>query len=305
MKAINSILVVVDRGLAARDAVSKAVLLGRQFGAQVKLFTCDAECGFSLSQAFVPRGVEAARQATIEVAQLYLDELRRSVDTTDVAITIDASCESPLYESIVRKVMRERPDLVIKSVAGTGALGLMHFDATDWQLMRTCPATLMLTRGRAWRAPPQFGAAIDASAGESVGLAGEILGAAELLARCAHGGLDIVYAEPLELGDVEREQGTQTLYELARKQRHLSPTVHVLAGNPEVSLPAFAKRRRYDALFLGALAHRPGLTTQVGTLTSRLVEVLDCDFILVKPAEYRTPITESCATARITAPSQI
>jgi hypothetical protein len=147
MKPVSSILVVVDRSPSAADAVAKAVLLARAAGARMELFMCDAERGYALSQAFVPTGVEQARHACLVDSRSYLEMLKRAVSSGDVPVTIDAACESPLYESIVRKVMRERPDLVIKNVSGP----LNRFDVTDWQLMRACPATLMLTRGRSWR----------------------------------------------------------------------------------------------------------------------------------------------------------
>src|SRR5207253_2834200 len=151
----------------------------------------------------------------------------------------------------------------------------VSFDTTDWQLMRTCPATLMLTRGRAWKGSPRFAAAIDVSAAESAGLARAILKAAQLLVGCAGGELDVVYAEPVDLPDQERESGSQTLQTLIAELADTAPRVHVLAGNPEVSLPGFTKGRSYDAILLGALTHQPGYTAQVGTLTSRLVEKLD------------------------------
>ena len=160
MKTVNSILVVVDRSPAAADATAKAVLLARQLGARVELFMCDAERAYALSQAYIPTGVEEARQACIADTHRYLEALRQSAAAADVSISIDAGCHSPLYESIVRKVLRERPDLVIKNVAGTSC----RLDTTDWQLMRTCPATLLLTRGRPWQSPPRFAAAVDASA---------------------------------------------------------------------------------------------------------------------------------------------
>lgn len=299
MNAVNSILVVVDRTPAAADAVAKAVLLARKFGARVKLFMCDAESGYALSHAYVPKGVEQARQACIAGANLYLDTLRQAANADDVAITIEASCESPLYECIVRKVAREHPDLVIKSVAGRlhGRLPTL-FDSTDWQLVRTCPATLMLTRGRAWRAHPRFAAAVDASLEESSGLARDIVQSARILADGAGGELDIVYAEAMDISDDDRQRGTQALHEMVRPLVASAPGVHVLAGNPEVSLPGFAKRREYDAMLLGALTHRPGVAVQVGTLTARLVETLECDFILVKPGTYRTPVQQCQARAR-------
>ena len=40
----------------------------------------------------------------------------------------------------------------------------------------------------------------------------------------------------------------------------------------------------YDALVLGGLTHRKGIAPLIGTLTSKLVEGLDSDFILVKRA---------------------
>jgi universal stress protein E len=286
MKPVNSILVVVDRSAAAADAVAKAVLLARQFEARVELFMCDAERGYALSQAYIPRGVEEARQACIVDTHRYLEGLKQSAAAADVSITVDAGCESPLYEGIVRKVLRERPDLVIKNVAGMPC----RLDTTDWQLMRTCPATLMLTRGRPWQSPPRFAAAIDASGAESAGLARDILQAAHLLTGCVGGDLDVLYAERIDMGDDEREIGNRALHELVRKLPDAAPGVHVLAGNPEVSLPGFAKRRCYDAMLLGALTHRPGVTAQVGTLTSRLMEALECDFILVKPSAFRSPV---------------
>jgi hypothetical protein len=41
---------------------------------------------------------------------------------------------------------------------------------------------------------------------------------------------------------------------------------------------------------MGALTHRKGLSLLVGTLTGKLVEAVDCDFVLVKPASYRTEV---------------
>jgi len=290
MQPVSSILVVVDLSPAAADAVAKAVLLARRFKARVELFMCDAERGYALSQAYIPAGVREAQKACVERIRTYLESLKQAAAAPDVPITVDAACESPLYESVVRKVMRERPDLVIKNATCAKDQTAVSFDATDWQLMRTCPATLLLTRGRAWQLLPRFAAAIDASGTESAEVAGNILQAARLLLGCAGGELDVIYAEPVELEDAERESGTHALYELVENISDAAPRVHVLSGDPEVSLPKFVSRNAYDAMLLGALTHKPAYTAQVGTLTSKLVEAAKCDFLLVKPTAYRSPI---------------
>jgi universal stress protein E len=114
------------------------------------------------------------------------------------------------------------------------------------------------------------------------------------------GELEVLYAEPVELEDADREKGARALQALTTQIPDLSPHVHVLAGNPEVSLPRFAQHRGYDAILLGALTHRPGYTAQVGTLTSKLMDALECDFILLKPSAYRSPIAASAT--RVAAP---
>jgi universal stress protein E len=295
MQSINSILVVVDVSPTAADAVAKAVVLARKFNARIELYMCDAERAFMLSQAYVPAGVQEARRSCMVQSRRYLESLKESANAPDVTITVDSACESPLYESIVRKVLRQHPDLVIKNVTRTNGQRTAQFDATDWQLMRTCPTALMLTRGRAWKQTPTFAAAIDASAAESAGLAQGILSAAQTILESAGGALEIVYAEPLDLQDEEREKGARTLQELTAPVADLSPHIHILAGNPEVSLPRFAEHRKYDAILLGALTHKPGYTSQVGTVTSKLMDALDCDFILLKSSAYRSPIAASTA----------
>jgi universal stress protein E len=300
MQPVNSILVVVDPSSTAVDAVNKAVVLARKFKARVELFMCDAEQGFALSQAYVPAGVQEARRSCMVQTRRYLEVLKESAAAPDVTMSVEGTCESPLYESIVRKVMREQPDLVIKNVTRTQGEGTAQFDATDWQLMRSCPAPLMLTRGHAWQPSPKFAAAIDVSGAESAGLAREILSAAEVLVSSTGGGLEVLYAESIELQDDEREKGSRTLQDLTGQMAHLTPHVHVLAGDPEVSLPRFARRRSYDAVLLGALTHLPGYSAQVGTLTSKLVQALECDFILVKSSAYRSPLNELGARAVLT-----
>jgi nucleotide-binding universal stress UspA family protein len=65
--------------------------------------------------------------------------------------------------------------------------------------------------------------------------------------------------------------------------------VHVLSGDPEIALSDFVTERHYDMLVVGALAHARAPTRVVGTLTSKLVDVLDCDFLLVRSGSSLAP----------------
>ena len=288
LTAPRSVLVVVDRSGDVGALMRKAVSLAKPFGARLELFLCDAAQAYVLGHAYDRAGVEAAQQAAVAEARQYLSGLRETAAATGLDIAIDAQCESPLYESVVRKVLRSAPDLVLKDIGIEHARKHGVSDPNDWQLMRTCPATLMLSGRRVWRERPRFVAAVDVSEAESVEVSRSVIQAAEVLARGFSAELHAVYGETASgsTSSLHREK----LSGLCAAAGIAAERVHVLAGQPEQTLPGFFREQSYDAVVLGALAHRSSGSTAVGTLTSTLLETLDCDFILVKPPRYRSPV---------------
>jgi universal stress protein E len=297
MEKLSSILVVLDGTALDRALLSKAVTLARRCGASLELFLCDAERAYVLLHAYDPTGIEASRQDCIRQSRQYLEGLKSLFSASSVPISMDAACMSPLYEAIVHKAQQSRPDLVMKNAVGAHPLRRFAWEANDWQLMRTCPVTLMLSRGKPWRAHPTLAAAIDVSEQETAGLARAIL-ETSLCLTLNNAQLDVLYSERAESDAAGCEARRAALQRLAREAHIDASRVHVLSGNPERALPVFAADRSYDVLVMGALTHRKGLASLVGTLTGRLVEFLDCDFVLVKPSTYRCPISGDTAAWR-------
>jgi universal stress protein E len=295
VKRPKSILMVVERAAAPAALLRRSIGLARALGARLELFLCDSEQAYVLGHSYDRHGVLAARNASISEARRYLSALRDAAGT-EVEMSIDAECESPLYESVVRKVLRSAPDMVVKAMgvaaARTSATRTSAaLDPNDWQLMRTCPVTLMLTGARAWRDPPRLAAAIDVSDAEPEDLAKCVMETSVLLAECSRGELHVVYGE--------RDSGTHSRARLEKLHRLCAEAgvapdrTHVLSGEPERTLPVFLREQGFDALVLGALSHRSTGTTPVGTLTSTLLDTLACDFVLVKPVSYRSPVASA------------
>lgn len=294
MQELRRILVVVEDQQPLQN-VRKAIEIARRFGAHVELFRCEAEQAYLLDHRYDREGVEHARTDCIARALAQLRELRAAAEGGDVEISVDAECESPLYEGIVRKVLRSAPDLVIKR-ATLDRRGHGCPDPNDWQLMRTCPAALMLTRGRVWQSRPRFAAAIDVSEAETAGLAEDMLKSAQVLAAAWHAELDVIHGEPA--GSSSATAHVERLNRLCAEGGLAPDSAHVVHGEPDVTLPAFAGRRSYDVMILGALAHRPGESQLVGSLTSKLLEALDSDFVLVRPPQRPAMGKSSTAAAR-------
>lgn len=277
--------------------------MARQFGARIELFLCESEQAYELAHAYDREGIEQASAESVAQGRDYLSDLKACANASDVDIAVDARCETPLYEAVVHKVLRSGADLVIKGFAGGRCGQHSTADANDWQLMRTCPATLVLARRKAWHTPARFAAAVDVSEQETVSLPQDVMQAARTLAFPWQAHLDVIYAET-SVSDVAVPSRAERLRSLCEATGVTPDCTHVLAGPAEESLPPFARQQDYDVLVLGALSHRPAGTALVGTLTSKLLDALDCDFVLVKPVGYCGPIEERPGAAERATPSQ-
>lgn len=286
---LTSILVVVDPADESRHVLARAMMLARHFRARLELFLCDSESAFTLRHSYDRRGVTAARDACVASGQRYLDAVRRSL-AEDVQISTYAACESPLYEAVVRRALEIRPDLVIKSAAGHHPMRRFTLDANDWHLARTCPAALMLTRGRPWSARPRFAAAVDITDGDGGSLARSILETAGFMAGRCKAALDVIFSSSAGAGSDARRTQADSFARLGNEFRVGGERRTLLDGNAEETLPEFAAAKEFDVLVMGALTRQRGLSTLVGTLTSKLVDVLECDFVLVKPENFACPV---------------
>ncbi|HJS89414.1 MAG TPA: universal stress protein [Steroidobacteraceae bacterium] len=279
---IRSILAAVDHdGNQAKRVATKAVTVARLTGAQLELFLCDADTAFSGLHQYEPQAAARARDSSLTESRRYLEMLRRGLAAEDVAISLSVACESPLYEGIVHAVRRSHPDLVIR-----GAAAAMPLEPNDWELVRACPAPLLLTRGLPWKARPIIAAAVDVSPGESAELTRAILRTAASFARAAGGTVELIHAGGFDVAAPPAADARRVaLAERARDADLEQAECHLTGGEPAAALRELAVRRNFDLIVLGALTHRKTLTALVGTLTGRLIESLDTDFLLVKPPQ--------------------
>jgi universal stress protein E len=296
MEKLDSILAVIDPADESRHVVVKAMVLARHFGARLELFLCESESAFALRHAYDRTGVAEAKEICLARAQRYVDAVRRSL-AEDVCITTHVACESPLYEAVVNRVRAARPDIVVKSAAGRHDPERFTMDANDWQLARTCPVPLMLTRGRPWSPAARFAAAVDVDDPAGPGMPKAVMRTAGFLALGCKGELDVLYSEKEAPGTPGAHDRREALSQLVQEFGMGRERRTILQGNADDTLPEYAARQGYDVLVLGALAHQVGISPLVGTLTSRLVDSLDCDFVLVKPEAFVTPVARSVRSA--------
>lgn len=283
MQRVESILVAVGDDESARQALLKAVELARLFRARLELFRCNAEVAYFQRHQYEVVAARTAQERCAVESREHLERLWTSLAVSDIPVTIDAACESPQYESIVRKVRHCRADLVVRGLRAARTDAGRAVDASDWDLVQACPVPLLLTRGRSWERTPRIAAAVDISGDESPELTRSILASARRFTVGSQGSLEILYADPLDgVTPQTLKSHRATLAERALEADVDPAELHVLAGEPATVIPRFAARRGYDLLVVGALTHRKSLTALVGTLTGRLMETLDADLLLIR-----------------------
>ncbi len=281
MHKLTSILVVANNTSADRALLEKAVALARNVGAQIYLFSCDAELARRLRHSYPTEEAQKAWNICLAERLTYLRHLQAAVRAPDIQISVDAACHSPLHEGIVGKIREIGADLVMKSPAGVHPLRRLAFDSNDWKLTQACPTTLMLVHPRPWRTVPRFAALVDVSEEGTAQFAQTIVHTSEYFALGCHGELDILYSET-SVDSREKSERLDSLERLAREYHVEAGHVHVLSGDPEDAVREFAARQNYDAVVLGAVTHHKGIAGVGTRLTSKIVDAVDCDLILVE-----------------------
>ena len=295
----RSILVVIDPTATHHPALERARWLAHAFGARVELFVCYAKPateGLRIEERALERLANGLREQGIETS---------AEETSAVAVHI----------GVLQKVLRSQPSLVIKDTHPHSLLRRTVLANTDWQLIRLCPAPLLFVRPGEWHQPPSIAAAIDiALPGEKpAALDHLLLATAESLALATHGSLHAVHAHlpvsdvaatatalavPMAAG-IDPDRIIADNVALARDQlgelaaTHGVPPEHrhLLIGRPGEALVEYVRRSSTDLLIMGAYARGLIYNVLVGSTTERILDLLPCDVLVMKPASFECPLS--------------
>lgn len=297
MERPQHILVIIDPNASEQPALARARDLALAFQARVELFIC-----------YTPRD-GGARADEIE-----LERLANGLRELGIETNTDEASDANLHTGIVRKVLRSKPSLVVKETHPHTLLRRSVLANTDWQLIRLCPAPLLLVRPGHWGKPPRIAAAVDvARPGEKpAALDHALLAAAETFALASEGQLHAVhaYTPVTELAArttvqvVSMASGVDPAQVIADSEKatraefddllvsHPIPKScrHLVQGAPSDALVGFVRRNHIDLLVMGAYARGWMYNVLVGSTTERVLDLLPCDVLVMKPASFECPL---------------
>lgn len=323
MKPFNSILYVVeDPSNEPATAVARVVSLARNNQATLAVLHVADEPRLG---PFAGRLTQDDFKMRIrEQALAQLKEMLRSEDRgLNVAVEVRFGAA---FVEVVREVLRNGHDLVIKQVGKGGAHSFL-FGGTDQHLLRKCPCPVWIMVGDTSANYQRVLAALDFDPwGEGnekdeveVTLNRKILDIAASLSITDFAQLHVVHAwEPItdrlirvfgsELSaddvarnrDLERREHQSRLDTLARKMQkqfgeetheYLAPRFHLRSGPPRDVVPALAKALKADLVVMGTVSRTgiPGFL--IGNTAEVILNNLECAVLAVKPSGFVTPVT--------------
>lgn len=202
------------------------------------------------------------------------------------------------FIEIIKEVLRNNHDLVIKTARGMGGTVDMLFGSTAMHLMRKCPCPVWLIKPDQGPRFLRVMAAVDVAPPEveENNLNSKIIELATSLTRMEKSELHIVYAwekpdtnvwtknKPIKWLNDFLEQ-----YDLQHLQ-HLQHHEHVLQGLADEVIPEFAEQHLIDLIVMGTVGRVgiPGFF--IGNTAEKILHKIDCSVLTVKPDGFITPV---------------
>lgn len=305
MNVIRNILVIVDPTAEQHPAVTKGALLARSFGARLELFVCDTKAAREMRLAAHKR--KHADEPFLVSCKAILESLAAPLRAQGVDVATEIESADPLYIALTDRAQRTTADLVVKDTHHHSLAQRTFLTNTDWQLIRSCPVPLLLTKSRPWARAPHILAAIDPGHvnDKPVLLDHRILEHAAALAKQLDGELHAVHAYvPLAI-IAAATAGTppmvavsaEEVAEEARAKRKevgaltadyrvATENVHVEVGGPVEVLPRIASLINADVVALGAVSRSGLKRIFIGSTAEDVLERLPCDALIVKPPNF-------------------
>lgn len=300
---IARILVAVKpRVEAVPPAAERAALFAERLDAELVVVSSvyDSDVAFRLERRDAAAG--AAQRGFIANEEQALERLAVTLRDRGVRVRTSVLWERVAHEAILKEVRRSKADLVVIGTHEPELRPHLRLTDTDWRLMRSCPAPLLIVKSAELQQCAKILAAIDPlhAHEEPAGLDRSVLELACALREAFDADLRVVnaYPEPerfalvsavevlpgvfygaenIESVHRQAAQELVTAYGIASAQLELRP------GEPTRVIADLVEERGIDLVVVGALKRSRLEQALLGSTAERVVLEAGCDVLLVKP----------------------
>ena len=312
MKVKHILVAVADPSVKTSTALAKAAVIAGKAGAAVTIFHSLYSPYVAGEQFYSPDALEKDIEGAVNARKAQLGRLAKQLEKDGIVARVRVRWDYPVYESIVREVLREGIDLVVAESHRHTRAARVVLSNTDWQLIRLCPCPVLFVKTARPYDRVRVLAAVDPlhAHAKPANLDGRILEVARDLADAFNGRVHAVHSymlatpftsgvlmEPVPLPVNVAEQhlaDVRKAFDKLVKPFALGPKrTHMRAGNPAEEITDLAEEIDAGVVVMGAVS-RSGLKRLfIGSTAERVIDHLKCDVLVIKPDDFKTPVPKS------------
>ncbi len=320
-KRIRHVLVAIhDLRHAPRSELRKAGALARAAGATLELFHAidEPDPGASWPETATAEFVTRRRAAIAARSLRRLERFARDGALRGVRVRCTSSWDYPAHEAIVRRALASRAGLVVAGTRRHAPGARLVLRNTDWELIRHCPAPLLLVKSSRDYRRPAILAAVDPfhAHARPADLDARLLEAGKSCAQLLHGTLHVFHTYmplvnvamvplstapmltiPPEVEDAHGAQITRAIDRLAAGAGVPRARRHIDMGDVAGELPAVARETRAGLVVMGAVSRSALKRLFIGNAAERVLDSLECDVLIIKPRGFKSKLSRRPAIA--------
>jgi universal stress protein E len=271
--------------------------LAEQGGARLELFVCDYDPDVDsgrLATVWIPE--PRASEQLLERHRRNLESMAEPLRRRGITVTIDVVWDHPFDTAILKKAASHDYWLVAKDTHHHNVLQRTLLTHTDWLLIRSCPAPLLLVKDRKLSAEPNVLAAVDPlnEHDKPAALDDRIFNFGAELARITRGQLHVVHAFsspmgvelPPDVRHIIEQEHRDAMNEFLNRHPPLGDRAYIYEGLAHECLQRAAKDHSADFVVMGAVARRGLKRLFIGSTAERVLDRLPCDLVIIKPLGF-------------------
>lgn len=313
MKRFRKILLVYDGRDSAGEALERAFTLAKKNKARLTVVDVLEEMPRK-TEGYIDRVPVnefekiAREEKASEISGLIKSTERRTRVKAEVKILTGKT-----HIEIIKEVLRNKHDLVMKTAEGKDGTKKMFFGGIDISLMRKCPCPVWIVKPSKADKYSRILAAVDPDPfNEKIDKMNDlIMDLALSLSKLDNSELHIVHvwsifgenilrgprfrkteAEMKKLIQDEKDFRQDSLDKLIsrRKMGKTDYKVHLLKGDPSELIPKVAKKEKIDLIVMGTLCRTglPGII--IGNTAESVLSQVNCSVLTVKPEGFVSPV---------------
>jgi universal stress protein E len=295
MPVPKRILVVIDKPKHEPTALERGLALQAKTHAHLHLAAFAYHPMYDQQDVFDVHQRRAMRKEIVRQRTEWLRDQVRDAQGLFKNLALEVVWAKDIAEWVTNRVTEYGDDLVVKSIHQSQTL--LH-TPLDWQLLRLCPAPVLLCTSSPWRRKPRVLAALDLRVDDRAHetLNRKVLEAAHAFVELHGGELHCVYSvdvpkvlselnipDPRGFQQESTVQARARLAELAAPYRVPAERLHVPMGKVGHAVNRLSTRLKADLLVMGTTARRGLTATVIGNSAERVLTRARCDVLALKP----------------------